>query len=544
LEFSGAYTEFIFILSPYLLDGYEPEQRLEISFLLKTNYNQTMRKALITLLVLCVISVTGAGAYIYRDRLYTKPSASQTPTPSPTPIVYTYSKTTYFAAVTGFKSKHITLTSEDFKKLETVYVVAKDSETIKNLDYMKGVKFTVLENPDELIKIMNSKDTDIGVLNIDDLSYKVKTLLIENKFIFDKSLDLATYPLKSNISLTAAQKTEDQVNFTQPRLTKLGHTGSMISARGIQYNIEKKFKSDFTLPFKSTKPLFDTFDFLSSTFETPVVGEGKPCDSCFTFVGPEKFLEGVKYSGIDFFSMASNHIMDGGVSGLKNTQTKLDELGLKYNGASTINNDDAGKPVLVEVNGLKIAYVSFNDTPGRGQWATATTPGAASISDWDVDAQGRTTRYQPNEERIKYFLQRARDLKPDFVFVIMHWSGQEYINEPLDYTKRLGVLLKKYGADMILGDHPHWVAKVDFSDDKPIFYSVGNFIFDQMWSTETRQGMTIELNYLDKKLVNVRLHPHELDLYKQGQVILMTPKDPGYQQTLDRVWEVSDFKGL
>jgi poly-gamma-glutamate synthesis protein (capsule biosynthesis protein) len=150
-------------------------------------------------------------------------------------------------------------------------------------------------------------------------------------------------------------------------------------------------------------------------------------------------------------------------------------------------------------------------------------------------------KYEPNETRIKYFLDRAKALNPDMVIVIMHWGGREYITEKLDYQNTLANLLTKHGADVILGDHVHWVQEVEFKGNKPVFYGVGNFIFDQMWSTETKQGISIELNIVDKKLVNFRLHPHQLYLYDKGMPILLKPEQKEYQDILQRIWNASEI---
>jgi poly-gamma-glutamate capsule biosynthesis protein CapA/YwtB (metallophosphatase superfamily) len=496
-------------------------------------------------LILFVIVILGlGGGYFYQKGKKQSPNGISNLLPletTPTPNnEYTSKKTTYFAVVTGIKNKKNNINSEEFGALNTVYIL-KDVPNFFTTISSAGNRTTTLETVDELVKTLNASPESIGMIPIENLTFKVKTLSVNNIFPLDKTADLDKYPFKLFDEVKSKTQVADNSNLEKTKLTKLGHTGSMISGRGVQYWVEKKFNNDYTRIFKPTKPLFDTFDYLSSTFEAPVIGNGKPCDSCFVLVGPDKFMEGVKYSGIDFFTLADNHIMDGGVEALANTQKKLDELNIKYTGASTKNNDDAGKPVLVEVNGLKIAYLGFNDTPGLETWARDNKPGAASISDPVLNEKGETTGLKPNEERIKFFLQRAKDLKPDLILVLMHWNHQEYKAQPLDYTRNLAKLITENGADMILGDHPHWVQEIEFRGEKPVFYSMGNFIFDQMWSMETRQGMSVELNFYEKKLVNFKLHPHQLDLYEKGTVELLKPEQPEYQQVIDRVMNVSKF---
>ena len=493
------------------------------------------------LIMLLLIILVGSGVYFFiQTRNYALSEKIIDSKNFIKPVFYNYKQTIYFAPVVGVKSYVQNINSATLIG-QKIAILESDEFYLKELLGSMKIEFVLYQTFDELSAFLNSNLSALGILNFSELNFRVKTLSYDNIFLLDKKSDLSKYNLKIEKILISQIQKEDKANLTQSELRNIGHTGSMISARGIEIILRRKFGADFTRPFQNTKPLFDSIDFVSSTFEAPVLGEGRPCDACFTFVGPDKFMEGVAYSGIDFYTMATNHIMDGGIPALKNTQEKLDKLGIKYTGASTVNNDDAGKPVLIEVNGLKIAYLGFNDTPGRGQWADENSPGAASISDWDIDSAGRTIRYEPNEERIKYFIQRAKSLNPDLTIVLMHWGGVEYEAQPTSYTRKLAQLLMKNGADIIFGDHPHWVQEIEYIDGKPVFYSVGNFIFDQMWSIETRQGMTIELNLYKNKVLNFKLHPHQLDLYDNGTVQLLKPEQTEYKQTLDRVFRVSNL---
>ncbi|MFW5719771.1 MAG: CapA family protein [Candidatus Dojkabacteria bacterium] len=494
------------------------------------------------LLVICLIlGITSYAVTRSDNGTSREDSSDMSPSPAPTSRPsFSQSNTTYFTAVAGQKNKLNTISLEQLQQTDPILVLETSQELVKSLQGFNSAHFKSITSLEEMVNVLNKSTKELGILAIEDATFKVKTLEVDNQYIYDRTLNLAEYPLQVTQEVTISTDKPDTSNLEQSKLTRLGHTGSMIPARGVTRWINEKWAGDYTHLFKSTKPLFDTMDYTSATFECSILGRGRQCSTCMSFLGPDEFMEGVTYSGIDLFSLAANHILDGGVEAIANTQQKLEEAGIQHTGASTRNNDDAAQPVLVEVNGLKIAYLGFNDTPGRAQWAMESKPGAASISDWDLNANGATTRYEPNEERIKFFLQRAKDLNPDKIFVIMHWGGQEYVNQALGYQQRLGSLLLKHGADVILGDHVHWVQEIEFQGNKPIFYGVGNYIFDQMWSTETRQGMSIEMNFLGDKLVNFRLHPHELHLYTKGMPILLKENDPAYDQTLDRVWNVSN----
>jgi poly-gamma-glutamate synthesis protein (capsule biosynthesis protein) len=90
------------------------------------------------------------------------------------------------------------------------------------------------------------------------------------------------------------------------------------------------------------------------------------------------------------------------------------------------------------------------------------------------------------------------------------------------------------GADIVIGDHPHWVQSVELYRGAYITYSIGNFVFDQMWSTETREGSLQRLSFVGPRLMAVRIMPTIIDDYFQPR--LLTSAEPQYKQTLERIW--------
>ena len=64
------------------------------------------------------------------------------------------------------------------------------------------------------------------------------------------------------------------------------------------------------------------------------------------------------------------------------------------------------------------------------------------------------------------------------------------------------------GADMVIGNHAHWAAAMEVYEGKPIWYALGNFVFDQTWSEPTMEGITLELTFRGTDLVQVHIRPH------------------------------------
>ena len=89
---------------------------------------------------------------------------------------------------------------------------------------------------------------------------------------------------------------------------------------------------------------------------------------------------------------------------------------------------------------------------------------------------------------------------PRTIIVLIHW-GTEYSLKSSPAQQSLAHQLIDAGADLIIGHHPHVVQDIEQYNDKLIFYSLGNFIFDQYFSNEVQQGLLVGLEFQDKQLV-------------------------------------------
>jgi poly-gamma-glutamate synthesis protein (capsule biosynthesis protein) len=115
--------------------------------------------------------------------------------------------------------------------------------------------------------------------------------------------------------------------------------------------------------------------------------------------------------------------------------------------------------------------------------------------------------------------QEIRQAKPkvDILIVSVHW-GEEYVAVPDDDGNvapdkpiEIGHLMIDSGADLVIGNHPHWVQGVEFYENKLIAYAHGNFIFDQTWSEETQEGVVGNYTFYEGKLIAVSYKPVVVD---------------------------------
>ena len=117
----------------------------------------------------------------------------------------------------------------------------------------------------------------------------------------------------------------------------------------------------------------------------------------------------------------------------------------------------------------------------------------------------------------------------------MH-AGTEYTHQPNKAQITFAHAAIDYGADMVIGHHPHWIQKIEKYNNKYIFYSLGNFIFDQMWSQETKEGLALKIT-LSKNLTPALQGPKtmaELDYIELLPVIIenfSTPRPATAEET-------------
>lgn len=184
----------------------------------------------------------------------------------------------------------------------------------------------------------------------------------------------------------------------------------------------------------------------------------------FTFRAHPYMAKELNKMGVDLVSLANNHAYDYGEISLLDTMKTLDEVKVKYVGAGK-NIKEAEKPVYFEKNGVKIAILAATSIERMGnpdtKAATKTKPGVARCLD--------TSRLEKNIKKAKK--------KADIVIAFVHWGteGTNYIDA---YQKKQAKAIANAGADVIVGAHPHVLQKIDYIDNVPVVYSLGNFWFN------------------------------------------------------------------
>lgn len=228
--------------------------------------------------------------------------------------------------------------------------------------------------------------------------------------------------------------------------------------------------------FKDVSYLWKDSQYISGNVESALLDnpdEFEKSDKEIHLYAETKVANLLKNNGFTMANLSNNHLGDFGRSGVISTINAVKSAGLNYVGAGK-NINDAATYDIQEVNGIKVATIGISDIVPKDFSANRTEAGILS------------TMY-PSYNKLVY----EASQKADLVVVNLHWGVEYGVNES-ETQEKIGKALIDAGADVIIGSHPHVLQPIQTYKDGIIFYSMGNFVFDQGW-TRTKDSMV--LNY-------------------------------------------------
>lgn len=277
------------------------------------------------------------------------------------------------------------------------------------------------------------------------------------------------------------------------------------------------------------KKLIQSCDLKVVNFEVPL----KPENAILLPQGRERFYqhddapEFLKAMGFNLFSVANNHAFDWGEEGFLKTKNALGEAAF---GAGTY--DEAYRVKTVEVNGVKIGFMSLSFAAYKG------------VFDDVLDHEGLGCAYI-NDLRVNHDIVEAKK-KVDYLLILPH-DGIEYIDIPMPETIARYRDFIDYGADGVIGTHPHCPQGWEEYKGKPIFYSLGNFLFNSKEGYDYQatnrphwyEGLCVEMTIDDGKMTwnivntrnvgNVRIEvDHSVERSKFNEYLLSLVNNKDY----------------
>lgn len=244
---------------------------------------------------------------------------------------------------------------------------------------------------------------------------------------------------------------------------------------------------DFKPVFATAAPLFKGADVSIANLETTL--PGKHYSGYPAFGAPDALVDAVKSAGINLLTTANNHCLDKGKAAMIRTVKVLDEKGIPHLGTYASRKDYENQRIfLLKQNGISVAMLNY--TYGTNN---IRTPKGVVVN-------------RINKAQISRDIALAREQNVDAVIVLFHF-GQEYLNQPDAYQRKMVAHALASGADIVLGGHPHHVQPYELlrSKDKAgkenphlVAYSVGNFISAQR-ERYTDGGMVLYFTLVKKQ---------------------------------------------
>lgn len=245
--------------------------------------------------------------------------------------------------------------------------------------------------------------------------------------------------------------------------------GDVLLARNVEYLMDK-FGSNY--PFQAIEfSKISANPFVIGNFEATIPKSHLPTQPLMmNFSVNHTHLDSLKSAGFSHFSLANNHSYDYGKDGLINTQGELMKAGLSPFGNPKKFDDNSVK--YIELQGKQLAIIGL-----------------------------QALEENPSGSQIEFVLGHATK-QSDYQIVYVHW-GNEYEMQSSDSQHDLAERLVAAGADLIVGHHPHVVQEIELVNDVPVFYSLGNYIFDQYFSSDVQEGLLLSIDLLESPVVHI-----------------------------------------
>ncbi len=256
---------------------------------------------------------------------------------------------------------------------------------------------------------------------------------------------------------------------------KILFVGDIMLDRGVAWYADKNGKDKI---FAGVKDLFDKYDLVVGNLEGTITSNqsvARKNNGILRFTFDPSYSETLREVGFQILNLANNHALDFGLEGYNQTIENLDKVKIKYFGSPK---NDKNLSLQIKEKNKSICFVGYHDL---------FTYDERSVVD-------------------EIFILNN---KCDFLIVFSHW-GDEYKTKSNLRQQNLAHRFIDMGADLVIGTHPHVIQEFEDYKGKRIYYSLGNFVFDQDFSYNTMHGNAVGLEITDKK-TNFEIIPIKIE---------------------------------
>jgi poly-gamma-glutamate synthesis protein (capsule biosynthesis protein) len=265
---------------------------------------------------------------------------------------------------------------------------------------------------------------------------------------------------------------------------KLLFGGDILLDRGVRIEIEKK---GIISLFDSVQDIFSENDFILANLECPLTDENSSIPKRFSFRAPTSYADSLKKAGFTHLFLANNHTNDHHRKGLSNTFNSLKAAGIIGIGYGKTHSESC-EPIFINRENTRIAIFSIVRVPLENWFRMEDKPSICQLGAAEL------------VEKVK----QLKEKEPQTIIIIsLHW-GTEYKFTPNPEQRKEAYLLTQAGVDAIIGHHPHVTQSIEFVNNKPVFYSLGNFVFDQEGEFKDKcilAGFEIQSGKINKILI-------------------------------------------
>lgn len=332
---------------------------------------------------------------------------------------------------------------------------------------------------------------------------------------------LSPGPLPTYISVSSPTLTPSHTATATPiPVTTLLFTGNIVPARCVQAEIDATGDTDYI--YAEVKEIISQADIAVGVFNATMSDypSHTGCAPTYVLVSSPDNADALARAGFDVMSVATNHIKDCGKPdcgdrAFFDTLDNLRRVGILSVGAGK-NELEALQPVVISVHGVRFGFVSLGQLQQGGVFATSEKAGIAEL----------------NSKNIREAIAAARKMA-DVVIFMPHW-GPEEVSAPNWIQRNLAHEIVEAGADVVVGNHTHLVQGFQEISGVPVFYGLGNFVFDQ-WQRDHQQAVMLKITFQGSQYQGYEFIPTRVE--KNGTVHLAEGEEAA--EILDRIKQAS-----
>ena len=249
--------------------------------------------------------------------------------------------------------------------------------------------------------------------------------------------------------------------------------GDIMLSRNVQSALDK---NGYDYPYEEVSPYFLKDDLTIGNLECPITDAGNAAnkEKRFIFRADYENAAALSQAGFDCLNLANNHTMDYLATGLGDTMEALRSANISTVGAGMNAEDDS--TFIFEKDGYKIGVLAFSALPTEGFFYDEKAPTIAYVSTYNTELVG----------------EKIRNLECDFKIVYFHW-GTEYMPYKTETQENFAHMAVDNGADLVVGAHPHVQGEKEIYQGVPIYYSLGNFVFDRQIQPGTDETLILQI---------------------------------------------------